>query len=135
MIINIDFDHTLVVEDKKGNFIDLGAIPILKKLIKNGHKLILFTCRSNKPYRKNEVTHYNELNEALEWFRNNGIELYGVQTNPKQKIWTDSPKSYADLTIDDTALGCPLKYDLEISEKPFVDWFQVERLLNEKGIL
>lgn len=128
--INIDFDHTCIVQDDKGDFIEIGAIPVLKRLAEEGHRLILFTCRSNRPYiGKNGLTHYNELNEAIDWFRKNGIELYGVQTNPKQKIWTESPKSHADLMIDDTALGAPLIYNPEITDKPFIDWEEVEKYL------
>jgi len=32
-------------------------------------------------------------------------------------------------------LGCPLKLDLTISPRPFVDWIKVEEILIEKGIL
>jgi hypothetical protein len=37
--------------------------------------------------------------------------------------------------IDDSALGCPLKIDLNISPRPFVDWVIVEELLIKKGVL
>lgn len=47
MIIGIDFDGTCVKHafPRKGD--DIGAIPILKELVDNGHKLILFTMRSD----------------------------------------------------------------------------------------
>lgn len=131
MTINIDFDHTCVVGDT-----DIGAAPVLHELIKNGHRLILFTCRSNKPYmsRKGHIK-YNELTEAINWFKSNGITLYGIQINPEQYKITTSNKSRADYMIDDTAVGCPLIYDLEISERPFVDWIEMRKLLKEKGLL
>jgi hypothetical protein len=37
--------------------------------------------------------------------------------------------------IDDAALGCPLKYDKEYAEHPFVDWDAVYDILKKKGIL
>jgi hypothetical protein len=75
------------------------------------------------------------LTDAINWFKSNDIPLYGIQSNPTQSMWTTSPKSYAELLIDDTALGCPLKYDLSISNRPFVDWIEVEKLLIKQNIL
>ena len=37
--------------------------------------------------------------------------------------------------IDDAALGCPLKYDKEFSERPFVDWSFVRDMLKWNGLL
>ena len=42
-----------------------------------------------------------------------------------------SPKCYAQLYIDDAALGCPLIYDPEISDRPFVNWNEVEYELSK----
>ena len=35
--------------------------------------------------------------------------------------------------IDDSALGCPLRYDLQVSERLFVDWKTVELYLENIG--
>jgi hypothetical protein len=67
--------------------------------------------------------------DAIKWFKDNDIPLYGVQTNPTQKHWTTSPKSYASLMIDDSALGCPLTYNPKIHPRPFVNWSEVEKIL------
>ncbi len=75
------------------------------------------------------------LQQAVNWFKDNDIPLWGIQTNPDQHNWTTSPKSYAQLMIDDSALGCPLKYDLHISKRPFVDWEKVEKWLENNGVL
>ena len=75
------------------------------------------------------------LTDAVNWFKDNNIPLYGIQSNPTQLQWTTSPKSYAELMIDDSALGCPLKFDLKISNRPFVDWVEVEKLLLINKIL
>ena len=126
MIINIDFDGTVVTHSYPKIGIDIGAQPVLKKLIAKGHKLILFTMRGDdKSYLK----------QAIQWFKDNEIPLYGINTNPEQKSWTCSPKSHADLIIDDTALGCPLRFDKSMSVYPFVDWIKVENMLIESGII
>ena len=133
--INIDFDGTVVTHDFPNVGKDIGAVPVLKKLVENGHKLILFTMRSHKPFFTFTGTVRDTLDEAVEWFEENEIPLYGINTNPEQKDWTDSPKSYGQLIIDDTGLGCPLIFNPEIHQRPFVDWGKVEELLTEQGLI
>jgi hypothetical protein len=70
-----------------------------------------------------------ELNDAIKWFESNGIKLYGIQENPTQSSWTTSPKAYAQLYIDDAALGCPLIINNKLSSRPFVNWNEVEKIL------
>ena len=77
----------------------------------------------------------NYLSEAVQWFKDNGIELWGIQTNPEQHTWTTSPKAYAHLYIDDAGLGIPLIFDRTVSTRPFVDWIKVRELLVEGGYL
>ena len=120
MYIAVDFDGTCVTHDYPRIGKEIGATKVLKQLIESGHKLILNTMRSGK-----------ELLDAINWFKENGIELYGVNENPTQKNWTNSPKVYAHLYIDDANLGCPLKMDLNISDRPFVDWEVVSFLLKD----
>lgn len=134
---NIDFDGTVVTHDYPRVGHDIGAVEVLKKLVARGHRLILFTMRSDgSNFTKLDGTVDNHsLTDAVNWFKDNGIPLYGIQTNPTQKNWTTSPKSYAPLMIDDSALGCPLKMDLSISPRPFVDWVKVEEMLIEKGLI
>lgn len=120
MYIAIDFDGTCVTHEYPYIGQDIGAVPILKKLIEAGHDLILFTMRSDK-----------ELQDAADWFAKNNIHLCGLNINPTQLTWTKSSKAYAQLYIDDAALGCPLKIDSLISNRPFVDWKKVEELLKE----
>lgn len=133
-IFNIDFDGTCVTHDFPNVGSDIGAVNVLKKLTNSGHKLILFTMRSDRPFKREDGTlDHNGLNDAINWFKDNEIPLYGIQTNPTQKNWTDSPKSYAEIMIDDSALGCPLKYDPNISRRPFVDWVKVDEILTNSG--
>lgn len=141
MTINIDFDGTCVTHEFPKVGKSIGAEKVLKRLVDNGHQLILFTMRSDrdKPKPVIDPTIQNVtgkfLTDAINWFKDNDIPLYGVQTNPTQLNWTTSPKSYAELMIDDSALGCPLKIDLGLSKRPFVCWVTVEKHLELMGIL
>jgi hypothetical protein len=111
MYIAIDFDGTCVTHEYPRVGKDIGAIPVLKMFVEAGHKLILNTMRSG-----------DELADAVQWFEDNNIPLYGVNENPTQKQWTASPKVYAHIYIDDAALGCPLKMEPAVSNRPYVDW-------------
>ncbi len=138
MDICIDFDGTCVTHEFPQIGKDIGAVPVLKDLVEAGHKLILFTMRSDRKVKKKKdgetvVIEENYLKEALDWFANNGIELYGVQKNPRQRFWTSSPKAYGHLYIDDAGLGCPVIIPEE--GRPYVDWVAVRKLLIDTGIL
>ena len=124
MYIAIDFDGTCVTHDYPRIGKDIHAIPVLNKLVSNGHKLILNTMRSGK-----------ELDDAVNWFKENNIELFGINENPTQKSWTNSPKVYAHMYIDDAAFGCPLLNIPEISDRPFVNWVFIEVKLSQMGII
>lgn len=130
MDICIDFDGTAVSHEfpKVGN--DIGSVPVLKKLVANGHRLILFTMRSDK-----ESTNEHYLSDAVNWFKENGIPLFGINTNPEQKSWTSSPKAHAQLYIDDCALGIPLTYNPKVSGTYYVDWVKVEEWLMQTGVI
>lgn len=124
LIIAVDFDGTCVSHMFPNVGEDIGAIPVLKRIVDNGHKLILFTMRGDG----------KELNDAIGWFRKNNLPLYGINKNPGQKSWTISPKPYANYYIDDAALGCPLIYPGN-GERPYVDWKEVEKLLEEAEVI
>jgi hypothetical protein len=119
MYIAIDFDGTCVTHDYPRVGKDIGAVPVLKKLTDSGHQLILNTMRYG-----------DELADAIQWFIDNDIPLYGVNENPTQKEWTLSPKVYAHLYIDDAALGCPLMFDHAVSNRPFVNWELVDKYID-----
>lgn len=129
MYICVDFDgtcvkHTKPLSSKKP--IE-GAVEVLKELVDAGHHLILFTLRSNK----NGIMY---LEEAVKWFKDNDIKLSGSQRNSTQWKWTDSPKAYGSLYIDDAAVGCPLlQGDDDI--RPYVDWAEIRKILIKKGVL
>lgn len=124
MVIAIDFDGTCVTNEYPNVGKDIGAVPVLKRIVEKGHRIILYTMRDNE-----------RLKDAEQWFKSNGIPLFGVNNNPTQKRWSSSPKIYAHLYIDDAALGVPLKFNKKISDEYFVDWEKVENLLRENGII
>lgn len=129
MEILLDFDGTVVKHEFPKVGEDIGAVPVLKKLVEAGHKLILFTMRSDvenpTTLDKDIVTESgNFLTQAINWFEENDIPLYGIQTNPTQHTWTTSPKAYGQLIIDDTALGIPLIK--KVGQKPYVDWHKLD---------
>ncbi len=112
--IAVDFDGTIVFHEypEMGSAVP-GAVDWIKKFQETGARIILFTMRSDREERK-------YLAEAVEFLRERGVELDGVNTNPGQENWTSSPKAEAQLYIDDAAFGCPLK--LPSIGRPYVDW-------------
>ncbi len=124
MIIAIDFDGTCVAHEFPNEGKDIGAIPVLKRIVEEGHGLILYTMRSGA-----------NLESAIQWFLRNGIKLHGIQFNPDQAKWTSSNKCYAQLYIDDAALGAPIMHDNDISDRPFIDWDAVKNILEMQGVL
>lgn len=141
LVIGVDFDGTCTTHDFPRIGEDIGAVPVLRDLIDQGHKLVLFTMRSDRehldgdPHAGIHLVPGPYLSHAIAWFYRHGLKLYGVQVNPTQHEWTSSPKAYCNLYIDDAALGCPLKTDKSLSPKPFVDWASVRNMLIEQGIL
>ena len=147
MIIGIDFDGTCVTHEFPLVGKEIGAEPVLRELVENGHKLILFTMRSDKKdvHSEHHFIHSKAgqyLTDAVNWFKERNIPLYGIQTNPTQHTWTSSPKAYCELYIDDASLGIPLIYgdfdgygNGKYFDRPHVDWKEVRNLLVLKGIL
>lgn len=124
MIIAIDFDGTLVDH----RYPDIGpevpgAFSALKEMKERGHQLMLWTMRSGP-----------ELREAFQYCKSNGIDFTSEWTNqnPEQYSWTNSNKQYANIYIDDAALGCPLReHPSAKSSRPCVDWQQVMEILRK----
>lgn len=129
MIIAVDFDGTCVTHEFPLIGKDIGAVPVLKDLVAAGHKLILWTMRDDKVDKPED----NHLEQAVLWFGQHDIPLWGIQKNPTQKHWSKSPKAYAQLYIDDAALGCPLRMEPDV-ERPFVDWRAVRAMLDVEGL-
>lgn len=128
MIIAIDFDGTCVKHAYPNIGEDIGAVPVLKEMVRQGHRLILNTMRSGEL-----------LEQAVKWFENNDITLTDANHCPGQSTWTSSPKVYANVYIDDAALGCPTTIDRE--GNIYVDWrivakafgYEYDKLISKDG--
>ena len=99
MPIAIDFDGT-IVDDR---YPDIGrekpfAIEVLKKLIEERHRLVLWTVREGKL-----------LDQAVEFCRERGVEFYAINRDyPEEEREHNrhfSRKLKVDLFIDDRNLG------------------------------
>jgi hypothetical protein len=96
--IAVDFDGTIV----EHRYPEIGkeilfAFDTLKALQKQKHQLILWTYRSGK-----------ELEEAVEYCRQNGIEFYAVNKSYPEEEFDEyyaSRKIEADIFIDDRNIG------------------------------
>ena len=120
-IIAVDFDGTVVTHEYPEIGRDIGAVPVLKALVEQGHLLILWTMRDK-----------NTLEDAVNWFYQNDIPLYGANKNPEQH-WSDSPKCYAHIYLDDAALGAPVVQN--DPERPYINWDKMRILLTKRGFL
>lgn len=99
MTIAVDFDGT-IVEHK---YPQIGeeipfAIDTLKMLIRDHHKLILWSVREGEL-----------LEEAINWCKERGVEFYAVNHDYPEEKWEENPhfsrKLKADIFIDDRNLG------------------------------
>lgn len=116
LLICLDFDGT-VVEHKYPSIGPEcpGAIFWLRKWLKTGAaRIILWTMRS-------KCEGLDTLQEAVDYLTSLDIKLFGVNENPLQKTWTNSPKAYAQVYVDDAALGCPLIHPGD-GRRAYVNW-------------
>ena len=108
--VAVDFDGTVVTHEFPKIGRDIGAVPWLRRLVDEGHKIILYTMRSGKT-----------LDDAVAWFCENDIPLHAINQNPSQAVWTQSPKVYAHFYVDDAAIGIPLVQQ-SLLDRPHVNW-------------
>ncbi len=109
--IAVDFDGT-IVEHK---YPEIGkellfAFDTLKALQKQRHLLVLWTYRSGK-----------ELEEAVEYCRQNGVEFYAVN------------KSYPEEEFDETEVSRKIEADLFIDDRNvggFPGWGEIYQMIN-----
>lgn len=124
MKVALDFDGTCCTHVYPNIGEDIGAIPVLKELCKNGHTLILWTMRSGKEY-----------DAAVEWLKDRGVKVHSCDYFLNlQKTWTQSAKLYAQAHIDDAAIGTPLTNKLN-AVRPYVDWVVMRKHLVAQGLL
>lgn len=95
--IAVDFDGTIVEHEyPKIGKEKLFAFQTLKELEKKGARIILWTFRTG-----------NELEDAVNYCRQNGIEFYAVNKNYPEEVLDESVgrKIEADIYIDDKNIG------------------------------
>ena len=114
-IIGIDFDGTCVTDLFPYVGDNIGVASVLRKLA-DKNLLILYTVRDGK-----------YLQDAVDWFKYNHINLYSVNYNPEPV--SSSPKLYCNYYIDDRNIGTPL------TDKGYVDWNKMLVLLRQKNLL
>ena len=113
MTIAVDFDGTIV----EHRYPEIGreipfATDTLKMLIKEGHRLILWSVREGKL-----------LDEAVEWCRERGVEFYSVN------------KDYPEETIEDKNYSRKLKVGMFIDDRNvggLPDWGIIYKKVSEK---
>ena len=114
MVIAVDFDGTLCIEE----FPAIGAplwdtINLVKQLHKEGHTIILNTCRTD-----------DRLGVAVAWCKGLGIPLDYVNENVPWKAkhyGVDCRKISADIYIEDRAINYSTRFN---SIKEFLDNMQ-----------
>ncbi len=118
-VIGLDFDGTCVEHAFPEVGADIGAQPWLMQALELGARIVLNTMRDDErgPVKGNMM-----LTDAVRWFTFNEIPLYGINENPTQKHWSLSRKIYANVYVDDAALGVPLIHPPD--RRPFVDWIK-----------
>lgn len=126
-IIAIDFDGTLCEHRFPEIGMEVpGAFDWLRQFQAAGARLILWTMRSDRraiaSSPEGHTADRGYLTEAIEWCRARGVEFWAHNRNPEQSDWTDSPKAYAQIYIDDAAHGCPLREMPRMGARPAVDW-------------
>ena len=122
-VIGLDFDGTVC----KNEFPEIGepvphALDVLRELVTARHRIVLWTVRSGRP-----------LDLAVDYLRTEGIEPWGINRNPTQPEFSDSPKAHCHVFIDDRNVCMPLKRDSH--PDPWVDWLGVRHGLVDLGIL
>ena len=101
MIIAVDFDGTIVDHRYPSIGKEIpGAIETLKKVVKEGNRLILWTVREG-----------DLLQDAVDFCRSRGLEFFAVNSNvPQNDFFLSSAKAVsgkvsADIYIDDRNIG------------------------------
>lgn len=118
LLVAVDFDGTIVTHafPKIGAPLR-GAFETLRALQAAGHRLILNTCRENRPRPY--------LAEAVEFCREHGVEFVSVNENRPDDDFRDGGgrKVYAHVYIDDRNLG------------GFPGWAYVAHMLSVESVL
>lgn len=121
--ICVDFDGCCVAHE----YPNVGkenspCVEVMKKWTDNGVGIILDTMRDGK-----------YLQDAINWFKERNIPIYGIGEEPNQKQWTKSKKAYGIFSVDDRNLGVPLI--IEKGTRPRVDWKRIDELYTKQILM
>ena len=86
MVIAVDFDGCITENDR----ILPEAIGVLRLAQEKGHKLILWTCKSER-----------YLGDVVEAMLDRDLKFDAVNANVPDSEWFSFPKVYADIYLDD----------------------------------
>ena len=102
MIIAFDFDGTITKRNKypECDIPREGIVECIDKLTAEGHKILIFTCRSVNT-TKQALAYY----KMLEYLHENEILFDVVNANVDPKIGFNPIKPYWHILVDDSALG------------------------------
>ena len=152
MIVGIDFDNTIVLDEWPyvGPVLP-GAIETLKELQEAGHKIILYTQRTDQyniycpeleEYKKKMggfLGTVDLLSPAKKLLEDNGIELFACNCNPdwELKMKDHGRKVYFDLLIDDHCAGIKYKEMKNSSGEicKTIDWVWLKKWLKENNYI
>lgn len=149
-IFLIDFDGTCVPSLPEPGLceVDTGAERVLMKIVRAGHRLVLWTCRNNSPDNPfNTREEETSLEEAIRWFRERHIPLSGINGYAEEReLVGKSRKLFGEFLIDDTSIGTPLIWgnveyvayntgEIKQDYTYCVDWNKIEQILEGDGVI
>ena len=117
--IEVDWDYTLTKcssWDEGTMEINYEGFEVMKRWSKD----------YNVGWILNSMRHDEILKEPLEILEKEGVKLYSLRKNPRQKE-DEVTKSFAIMSIDDRNLGVPLKW-FKNCNRPHVDWEKVDKM-------
>jgi len=122
--VALDFDGTVVTSSPCDLTLIGSPVPFalywLQKWQDARAELYLWTMRGRSG------TDGDRLSPAVRYLIDNGIRLAGV--NRGEQPWTDSPKLFAQVYVDNSAAGAPLIYPAN-GLPPYLDWTVVGPLV------
>jgi hypothetical protein len=126
--VGLDFDGVVAKHAGPGKFPLVGeeiagAVETVNRLADMGHKIHINTVRDKEAFEN-----------AKRWCIDKKLKIYSYQVNPAQKRFSNSPKMYAHIYIDDASLGAPVHVD-PISDRYYYDWIRAEDMLIAEGYL
>lgn len=118
--IEVDWDYTLTKcssWDEGTMEINYEGFEVMKRWTKD----------YNVGWILNSMRNDKLLEEPLKTLEKEGVKLYSLRKNPRQKE-DEVTKSFAIMSIDDRNVGTPHKW-LEGCNRPHVDWEAVDKIM------